>query len=158
MKKIKAVKKGTVWKKIAIGGIIVFSIIILLAAIKTIKFKSKFGSLSDASEEQKGKALALLEEVSSEEGYLLEDYDIKIADKIIEIKIKDQKKHVLRVSLERKNEDISYLIDTNEWIVVQSTQIKHGGWMTDSPKMFARHNKMGRWFHNKLIGGKSRMG
>ena len=157
MEKRKTIKKGSVWKKVAITGIIVFSIIILLSAVRIIGFKSKFGPLLDVSEEQKEKALSLLKEVSNKEGYLLESYNIKIDDRIRGINVENQKKHVLRVDLESENEAISYLIDTDDWIVVQSSQIKYNGWMLGTTKRFSQHNKTGRWFHNRLIGEEAKM-
>lgn len=161
MEKRKTVKKGSAWKKVAITGIIVFSIIILLSAIRIIGFKSKFGPLLDVSEEQKEKALSLLKEVSGKEGYILEDYDTRIGDKIREIKIGNQKRHVLSVSLESENEAISYLIDTDDWTIVQSSKTKYSGWMLDSSKRFSQYKflpppEMGRWFHNELMMKKDR--
>lgn len=161
MAKGKAVKKGSVWKKVAIGGIIVFSIIILLVAVRVSRFKSEFGSFSKVSEEQKEKVLSLLEDASSKEGYVLKDYTIRIDDKIRGMNIENQKKHVLGVSLESENEAISYLIDTDDWTIVQSSKTKYSGWMLDSFKRFAQHKplpppKMGRWFHNELMMEKDR--
>ncbi|MDP2908056.1 MAG: hypothetical protein Q8O03_09070 [Nanoarchaeota archaeon] len=156
MKERRTIRCGNVWKKVAICGLIVFSIIILLSAVRIIKFKSKFSPLLDVSEEQKEKALFLLEEISNKEGYLLENYDIKIDDRIRGINVENKKKHVLRVDLESENEAISYLIDTDDWIVVQSSQIKYNGWMLGTTKRFSQHKplpppKRGRWFHNELM-------
>lgn len=161
MEKRKMIKKRSVWKKVAITGIIVFSIIILLSAIRIIKFKSKFGPLLDVSEEQKEKALSLLKEVSGKEGYILEDYDTRIDDKIREIKIGNQKKHVLSINLESEDEAMSYLIDTDDWTIVQSSKTKYSGWMLDRFKRFSQHKplpppEMGRWFHNELMMEKDR--
>jgi len=134
MKKVKKFNKWNIWKKIAIGCLIIFLIIILLNAVRIIKFKSesksKFGSFVDLSQEQKDKTLSLLEKISIEEGYKLGDYDIKINPKIMEININNkEKKHILEVSLEKDTESRSYLIDTNTWSVLQSSKMNYSGWM-----------------------------
>ena len=150
MKKETQIQKRNIWKIIAITGIAIFLIIILLATIKIIRFNSKFNNLSDVSEEQKEKALSMMKDISNNEGYSLDDYNVRVNDKIIEINFNGQKKHILRVDLESENSIKFYIIDINDWTVVQSSQIKYNSWMMNGQKRFSHSDKRGRWFHNGL--------
>jgi hypothetical protein len=73
--------------------------------------------------------LSLLNKISVEENYKLNDYNIEINPKLREIDIERQKKHILEVTLEKENEFRSYLIDIDTWTILQSSQMKYSGWM-----------------------------
>jgi hypothetical protein len=145
----KSTKKWDIWKKLAIAGIGVFLIILLLTGIKVIRFKYY---LSDVSEEQNGIVLSLLKEISDNEDYSLEDYTISIHDKIREISIDNQKRHILMVNLKGENNVRSYIIDTDNWGILQSSQTKYDGWMAKRNGDFSSRTGKGRWFHNQFWG------
>ena len=145
----KSTRNWGVWKKLAIASIGIFLIILLLTGIKVIRFKY---SLSDVSEEQNEMLLSILEEISDNEGYALEDYAISIHDKIREIKIDNQKRHILIVNLKRENDARSYIIDTDNWGILQSSRTTYGGWMANRNEDLSFHTKKGKWFHNQFWG------
>ncbi len=141
-------EKNKIWRIVAISGALIFLVIILFTAIRVTQFKSR-NSFQQVSEEQKEKALSLIKEMSVNEGYSLDDYNINIADKIMEMKVDNKKRHMLRVNLESENDIKTYVIDTDDWTIVQSSTIKYYSWMINLQKKFPDHKE--RWLHNELM-------
>jgi hypothetical protein len=88
----------------------------------------------------------------------LENYTITVERRIGEISIDSQEYHVLMVRLEKENEIKSYLIDVDNWAVLQSSQIKYSGLLTDKQRFLPceaglppEEGEKGRWFHNALF-------
>lgn len=141
-------EKNKIWKIIAISGAVIFLMIIGLTAFKVARFGPR-GSFQQVSEEQKENALSIIKEMSVNEGYSLEDYNINVDNKIMEIKVDAQKRQILRVALTGENDIKNYVIDINNWNVVQSSQTKYYGWMINLQKSFPENKE--RWLHDELM-------
>ncbi len=148
MKKENCCEKNKIWRVVAISGALIFLVIILFTAIRVTQFKSR-DSFQQVSDEQKEKALSLIKEISINEGYSLENYNINVDNKIMEIKVDNQKRHILRVHLESENDVKTYVIDTDEWTIVQSSNIKYYSWMINLQKIFPDNKE--RWLHNEML-------
>lgn len=152
--------KGNVWKIIAICSIIIFSAVILLAAVRIVHFKSHFAPPFEASKEQKELVLSVVDKISGSEGWSLKNYTIKVENIIGEMNIDSQQHRVLMVTLEKENEIKSYLIDIDSKEVVQFSQTRYSGWMAGKQRFLPCEGSLppegmgGRWFHNALIGSK----